>query len=237
MTPRWRKVLRDITGNKMRSLLVVLSIAVGICAVGMVVGLQAILSHDMAASYAAGNPASAILYTDPFDEELLHSVARMDSVQEVEGRRIVNVRLRVGDKQWRTLQLTAIPDYEDIRLNIVRSEDGVWPPAERELLIERSALADTLAKIGDVVHIETADGTQRKLPIVGTAHDNTYLGPLFTGGIIRGFVTFETLTWLGQPQNFNELHLVVSEEANQVNDQEQIARIIDQVEDNVDKAA
>lgn len=233
MTPRWRKVLRDIAGNKMRSVLVVLSIAVGICAVGMVVGLQVILSHDMAASYAAGNPASAILYTEPFDEGLLQSVARMGSVQEVEGRRMVNVRLKVGDKQWRTLQLIAMPDYEHIRLNIVRPEDGAWPPPERALLIERSALGDTLANVGDVVLIETPDGTRRELPIAGTAHDNTYLGPLFTGGIIRGFVTFETLEWLGQPQNFNELHLVVTEEAN---NKEEIARVASKVADKVDKS-
>ncbi|MGB0386101.1 MAG: ABC transporter permease [Ardenticatenaceae bacterium] len=240
MTPRWRKVLRDIAGNKMRSVLVVLSIAVGICAVGMVVGLQAVLSHDLAASYAAGNPASAILYTEPFDEGLLHSVARMGSVQDVEGRRIVNVRLKVGQKQWRRLQLVAIPDYEDIRLNIVRPEDGMWPPPEREVLIERSALADARAKVGDVLLIETPDGTRRELPIAGTAHDNTYLGPLFTGGIIRGFVTFETLSWLGQPQNFNQLHLVVTEEANEANkannNKEQIAGVADQVADKVDKS-
>ncbi len=35
-TPRWAKVLADLTENKTRTLLVVLSIAVGVFAVGMV---------------------------------------------------------------------------------------------------------------------------------------------------------------------------------------------------------
>ena len=231
--PRWRKVLRDITANKTRSLLVVLSIAVGIWAMGMVVGSQIILSHDMAASYAAGNPASAILYTQSFDEQLLHTVARMPSVQDVEGRRLVSVRLKVGETRWKTLELVAIHDYNDIRISIARPEDGMWPPPERALVIERSALGDTKSNIGDLVQIETPDGTQRELRIVGSAHDNTYLGPLFSGGIIRGFVTFETLEWLGQPQNFNELHFVVREEAN---DKEKITRVADQVTDKVEKS-
>ncbi len=217
----------------MRSLLVVLSIAVGIWAMGMVVGVEAVLSHDMAASYAAGNPASAILYTEPFDEGLLHSIASLDFVQDVEGRRVVNVRLKVGQKQWRTLQLVALRDYDDIRLNIVRPEGGQWPPHEREIVIERSALGDTEANVGDTVEIETPDGTRRELPIVGTAHDNTYLGPLFTGSTIRGFVTFDTLEWLGQPQNFNELHFVVTEE---INNKEQITNVADEVVDKVDKS-
>ena len=36
--PRWRKVLRDLWSNKTRTILVVLSIAVGVFAVGMIAG-------------------------------------------------------------------------------------------------------------------------------------------------------------------------------------------------------
>ena len=53
VSPRWHKVLRDLWGNKARTVLVVLSIAVGVFAVGMT------------ASYLATTPSSAILYTEP----------------------------------------------------------------------------------------------------------------------------------------------------------------------------
>ena len=39
LNPRWRKVLRDLWGNKTRTALVVLSIAVGVFAVGMIASL------------------------------------------------------------------------------------------------------------------------------------------------------------------------------------------------------
>ena len=35
-SPRWNKVLRDLWGNKVRTLLVALSIAIGVFAVGVV---------------------------------------------------------------------------------------------------------------------------------------------------------------------------------------------------------
>ena len=65
LSPRWRKVVRDLWNNKSRTVLVVISIAVGVFAVGLIAGTQAILSTDMPAAYAAVNPASAIVFTDP----------------------------------------------------------------------------------------------------------------------------------------------------------------------------
>ena len=61
LSPRWRKVLGDLWSNKTRTILVVLSIAVGVFAVGMIAGL----AGDADARYAgelpgASNPSSAI---------------------------------------------------------------------------------------------------------------------------------------------------------------------------------
>ena len=48
--PRWRKILRDIWRNKRRTVLVVLSIAVGAFAVGTVAIMREIVTGDMVAS-------------------------------------------------------------------------------------------------------------------------------------------------------------------------------------------
>ena len=86
MAPRWRKVLADLWGNKTRSLLVVLSIAVGVLAVGTVLGIQQIVGHDMTVGYLAIQPAEAQDYTTPFNDNFLYSVQRMPEVAEAEGR-------------------------------------------------------------------------------------------------------------------------------------------------------
>ena len=63
---RWRKVLRDLGTHPLRSVLVVLSIAVGVFAVGTIAGSDALLQRSMAEGYAASRPASATLFAAPF---------------------------------------------------------------------------------------------------------------------------------------------------------------------------
>ena len=97
--PRWRKVLRDIWANRRRTLLVVLSIAVGVFAVGTVTHMQVIVSHDIVRSYVETNPASATVYTvDDFDGELVRVVQRMPEVAVAEGRRSITVRFRLDEE-------------------------------------------------------------------------------------------------------------------------------------------
>jgi putative ABC transport system permease protein len=61
---RWRKVWHDLWGNKIRTLLVVASITVGVFAVGSVSSSFIILLGDMDADYQSVNPHGAILYCD-----------------------------------------------------------------------------------------------------------------------------------------------------------------------------
>ena len=61
LNPRWRKVGRDIWGNKVRTLLVVLSIAVGVFAVGLIAGTRAAMVEDMNGAFRASNPAHAVM--------------------------------------------------------------------------------------------------------------------------------------------------------------------------------
>ena len=66
---RWFKVLNDLWGNKTRTGLIVLSIAVGLFAVGTIVSARAILTEGMAESFAAINPSSGTVRTDELFEE------------------------------------------------------------------------------------------------------------------------------------------------------------------------
>jgi hypothetical protein len=97
LSPRWRKVIADLWLNKTRTILVVLSIAVGVFALGAITTSQDVLSHDMSESYAAINPASArIITADAFDDDLVEAVRGMREVGEAEGRRNASMRLQIG---------------------------------------------------------------------------------------------------------------------------------------------
>jgi putative ABC transport system permease protein len=232
LSPRWRKVLRDLWGNKARTVLVVLSIAVGVFAVGMIANTQVILSRDLAEAYAASNPASATLYMQPFEEGLVRTVRNMPEVKEAQGSRSYWVRLKVGPDEWANFQLRAVSDYDDVRVNKFWPESGAWPPERREVLLERSSLAPSKANVGDTIVIELPNGQQRELRIAGLVHDLSEVPTVFWGGV-NGYITFETLEWLGGSRNYDDLDIVVAENPL---DREHIGHVTERVRDRIERS-
>ena len=72
---RWIKIFKDIWDHKTRSLLVILSIAVGVAAVGMINNAKSMIERDLFGPYLAGNPALVQIYVSPFDKSLANAVA------------------------------------------------------------------------------------------------------------------------------------------------------------------
>jgi putative ABC transport system permease protein len=230
-SPRWRKVLRDLWLNKTRTLLVVLSIAVGVFAVGTIASSQIILSRDLTAAYLAANPASATFFTfDSFGDEVVKAVEHLDEVKEAEGRRRVTVRAKTGPDEWRLLYLIAIPDFDDVKIDKFDPEAGAWPPPDHEMLIERAALGLLNAEMGDTVLIKTPEGKERSMRIAGLAHDLNAQLYVFDG-TAYGFITTDTLDWLAQPSDYNELRIIV---ADQADDRDHIREVANEVQDKIE---
>lgn len=212
LKPRWRKVVRDLWLNKIRTMLVVLSIAVGVFAIGTVSSSYIILTKDLSDTYMATNPAHAtILSFQSFGDDVVKAVENLREVQEAEGRRRVTVRAKTGPDEWRIIWLVAISDFDDIQIDKFNPERGAWPPPDNTLLIERSALSLLKADLGDELIIKTPDGKERPMPIAGIAHDLN--AQMYTfDGVASGYVTADTLDWLGQDRDFNELRIRVAEQ-------------------------
>ncbi|MBV7332571.1 hypothetical protein KFU94_30955 [Chloroflexi bacterium TSY] len=148
LNPRWQKVLRDLQHNKTRTILVVLSIAVGVMSIRMLSGSQGILARDMQLAYQETNPDHAVVFTEMFDNSLVDAIRRMPSIADAEGRREVGVRLRTGPDEWQALELIVISDFENVGINKIWPLSGTWPPPKREMLLERASLAHLDASIG-----------------------------------------------------------------------------------------
>jgi putative ABC transport system permease protein len=246
LSPRWRKVLRDLWGNKTRTLLVILSIGVGVFAVGMIAGSQVVFSRELNDSWASVNPASASLFTGFFDDELLWTVRNMPQVQEADARHNVYLRFKVGaaesqgpgaqpeddSSRWRGLQLYAYPDYDDIRIFQIRSESGAWPPPDREVLIERSSLEWMGVQVGDLITVETPSGKLRELRVAGIVHDSTQMSASWTGSA-AGYISPDTLDWFGLSRDFDELNIIV---AGNTQDKEYITEVAKEVRDRVERS-
>src|SRR4051812_20193197 len=111
MSPRWNKVFADLLSNKGRSALVILCIAVGVIAVGLIEGARELLANNLDASFQTALPATITFTLSPFDDSLLSVVRRMDGVRAAGGRAVYNVRVKTDDGGWRDLQLFASNDF------------------------------------------------------------------------------------------------------------------------------
>jgi len=228
---RWRKALRDLGTHPVRTALVVLSIAVGVFAVGTIAGSDALLQRSLAEGYAASRPASATLFAEPFEPGLVDAVREMRDLADAEGRRNATVRLRTGPDAYRELQLTAIPDFDDQRLDLVTLERGAWP--ERgEVAIERSSLRLVDLAVGDRITVQTVDGDLHELTVSGIDHE-VGASPAFYVGRAFGHVAPETLEDLGFDTSFDELRILVADPAL---DRDGIRAVADRVRDRLERA-
>lgn len=215
---RWKKVWKDLTSNISRTILVVLSIAVGVIAIGMVLGAQGIIDRQLPRDFMAIEPAAGFTITvTNFGDEVVEQIEDLESVGAAEGRRVLITPFETAPGEFRNLQLVAVPDFENIKINKLAPEDGKYPPEKGEILIERSALAPNLGfngiEIGDSITVKSPNGKERSLQIVGTAHDlNNFPPQLFQTAY--GYVSFDTMELLQEPQEYNQLFYTLSDEFN-----------------------
>jgi putative ABC transport system permease protein len=210
----------------------VASIAVGVFAVGVIVGTYVMIADDLSGSYAATNPANIDLITDSFDPDFVDSIRRMDSVAEAEGRRHVSLQLRVGADEWDTITLIAAHDYDELSIHRHVLKQGVAIPQDRQIVLEHKALANLDAKLDDALRVELPDGTVRELPIVGAVQDQSDVYGSILGDL-HGFVTLDTLEWMQQPVSLNRLYVTVAEYPD---DKAHIRQIATQVSDRIENS-
>jgi len=176
----YRKVVRDIWHNKTRTLMVVLSTAVGIFALGLVMTLSGLMTGRMTAEWEASQPAHVVLYTDSFSEGMVDALARTRGVADIEPSINATIQWKhPGETGWRNAYVEARQDYEHQRQNLVTLVSGVWPRTERNaILVERQSSLYFNIPVGGVIVIKTAH-IEREMKVAGVARSLTVFPPQF----------------------------------------------------------
>ena len=216
MKPRWRKVIHDLVDNKARTLLVVLSIAVGVFSIGVIAGAYQIISTDMSASYSANQPANVELRMTNFDDDTLGLIRNQRGVERAEARRVFNVRVRVpGTEKWTALDITAFDDFEKNSIDLLKPIHGQAVPKKRQVVLEQDVLNHIDTKLGGALEFQLPDGSTKTLPVVGIVQDTAASAGDFLASP-SGYLTMDTLQYLGQPRFFNRALVVVSEDGDDI---------------------
>ncbi len=191
LAPRWTKALRDLQQRPGRSLLAVLAMAAGVLEIGAMLYAYSILNPVLTTMYGSTRPASATLVTQRVSDALVDSVRHVPGVADAESRPVVMSRIRVGDGEWVPGVVDVVRDFEHQRMDLLTHEDGAWPPAADDILLERSALAVARARVGDRITVRTPGGGDRTLRIAGTVHA-AGLAPAWMEHMVPAFVGWDS---------------------------------------------
>lgn len=250
-SPRWIKVLRDLSSNRTRTILVILSIAVGIFAVGTVQQLRSVVLNEMQNVYNNSRPAHATIIAGNMDDALVESIRQMPEVAAAEGRASISVEVETEPGVWESMNISAVDDFEDIRINLIRQETELarhpdfgaartrWPEKgeivlERSSLDARSALPAGLAW-GDVLQVENEAGQRREVEVVGTVYDANQFPSTF-GGSANGYVNFQTFERLGGSRSYSQLNLLINGTPEQLMDKDYILSAAATVSKKIEKS-
>ncbi|MFN2138113.1 MAG: FtsX-like permease family protein [Candidatus Promineifilaceae bacterium] len=208
LRPRWRKVLADLWDSKLRTFLVVASIAVGVFAVGTIANSYIVFSEDINISYSSINPANIDIVTDPFDQGLVDTIKEVPDVKDALGQHFVAVRLSKNGEEWLSHNAVAQEDPALAAISQRLPYEGEPYPGRRTFVIEHNNAYVNDFAIGDMILVELPDGTVREMELIGSVRDQAGVGRDFAA-LPKIYVSMEDLSWLGEPYNFNRLLVTV----------------------------
>lgn len=206
MSVIWKKVWRDLflKSNRLRTLLVILSTAVGIFALGLVFGLSGMLRGRMTESHQASHPPHLVFWSSSFTEEAVEAVIREPGVADAERMISSSIRWRKPDEtEWRNGSLVAREDYDRQRMELIGIQDGRWP--EEGLVVERQSSRYYGVPLGSDVIVEVGH-YERNLRVEGIVHNPSVYPPQF-GGDATFYATPDTILWLTGSEDWNQLYV------------------------------
>lgn len=250
VNPRWRKILRDLSSNRTRTILVVASIAVGIFAVGTVQHLRTVILDEMRAIYDQSGSAHATLSISNLDDATLDVVRRMPEIAAAEGRSSLGLSIAVAPEEWSRFSVTMVDDFTNNTVNYLlpageltnHPDFGInatrWPEKD-EVIIERASLdaSDALPtgiQTDGSILVENDEGRRRWLTVSGAVYDPNTFPAAFTGRG-AGYVDRETFQRLGGSTTYSELLIRVNGTSEQLLDEDYITNIANLVQEKVER--
>jgi putative ABC transport system permease protein len=213
ISSRWKKVWADFWGNRGRTFLTIVTIAVGAFAVGFNSNLGLYMNESMDGDYLTANPSEAEVYASGLNDETVDAAREVPGVEAVEGYSSVSARIVKADGTYADVRFTSVEVPAEMTLNFLKpalGETRIPPYADKETVLEASALPLGY-KIGDTILIELGDGKQRELALTGYVHSVTGI-PYNLAQTADAYVTPDTLEWLGGNVNeYDRLSISVSE--------------------------
>ncbi len=209
MSAIYKKIFADLWTNKVRSILVALSIGVGIFAVGIMISTRIIIKHDMDLDFFSTNPHTSRLYTQDFDDNLLEEISGLPEVESIDASYNLWVKIASPSGKLFEINLNSIDSIDSIEVDKIVLESGKDSLKEGEIYLERQGAAGLGLKTGDSVKLTLEDGQVVTLKLAGIVHD-VQSNPFKFNSKTSGFVLPAEMEKLGGSNLNNFVNLVTT---------------------------
>ena len=215
------KLLRDLRRSWPRIVLMVAAISISLVVFSAVLYTRGITGREISRGYLSTNPASAtILFERGLDADQMAAIAAearaRPGIIDAIPRTQFTFQIQKVDGGWgpNPLQIFVAAPDDPMRMETFRVEQGRWPPAAGEILIERGAFELLDLKVGDTVVVKAPNGKPASLRVSGVAH-NPGLAPSFQEQKGYGFISTASLPGLGAPVALDELKIQITDQPGQ----------------------
>jgi putative ABC transport system permease protein len=204
------KIWSDLWANKGRTLQVVLIIAMGAFAIGLIIATRMLVIGGMEDMWRACSPAMIVLWTNPsVDDDTIMALKKIEGLEEVEGYTSVSIEWRLNpDDKWLPATLIARDDYKNQHYTKVNLLSGEWPQKKVFAVGQGGDIAFGIEEGGQVTI--RVDDREHLVEIGGVIYDPVAFPPSF-GGPAQFFTTRDRIDYLTGNRDFNRILAGTSE--------------------------
>ncbi|MCG3210689.1 MAG: hypothetical protein FOGNACKC_04320 [Anaerolineae bacterium] len=200
----WYKIWSDIWHNKGRTAQVVLIIAMGAFAIGMIITASELVRVRLGQVWQVSSPPMIYLWADPpIDDNQLAALKSIKGVDDVEGYLSTGLEYRLSpDEPWTPGGLIARADYHDQTFTKLKLLSGYWP-SRKNVVVEKGADSYFNIQQGQKIYFRF-DDKEYTVQVSGLVH-NALLQPPGFGGNAQFYASRDEFANLTGEENFNQI--------------------------------
>jgi putative ABC transport system permease protein len=208
------KIIRDITARRTRTLLVSLSVFVGVLAVVVLTTLGQIITRQLEKDLIPDETAMLRIFVSPNQGETVDPEAALATLRAypgvtvVEGQAVYEFEWKLpGDEEFSTGQLYAYSEpFDQIKLEPVRLLDGRYPvDGQNEIAIEQRMADAQHLKLGDTLVVRVNGSSEAEMRIVGLVYQPyLYIGG--GDGSVSAYATYADAQNIVRFQGFSSIY-------------------------------
>jgi putative ABC transport system permease protein len=171
MLALFRKAYRDLTKRRLRALLTIGAIAIGVAGIVAIVSTAQNLARAQAAAYYNASQADITFWVWDAPPATARALEEIPNVTAAELRNNYFTRCKWND-EFRDVYLWGLTSFNDARINQIRLLDRA--PQAGEFVAEVTVRDLFRVQIGDTISCRARDGSTRALTLAGFAQSPNY---------------------------------------------------------------